>query len=448
MRSGVREDPSFPYLRIWSICRREVGLRRGTERHRVKWEIEKRSESCLFTIANIRYSEGDTLPWEEKLDTIPEVDTESLREFIVDRYLIFRKYGFPAQYPIRKRGRRDIELSGELSSWLGIREMLGKSTSIHTRDASSQYRVHIPTSWEVFLDLFSVIFEDIYGIDIRCSRRVYRELRAEGEGKEEKYDETRRDRDKRERHWKRRREWPHMGAEGIEEEKSGTAKRCDEPKYESIKKREECKECSDAHERTESQSEWEEWTSEYEKYGEVDCEKRDKRGHEIARSECQREVDLRSPCREERCEDEECKKWKREWYRAHEESELLCSRKLRDEVQSDIGEPYREQCCKREDDAIDDEKESCLSSACESEDLDDRECMAEGREESIVCRSHDDCREYERHQYDEEDIVGELLDGIERALGPLCEGADTIVLVRLTNIVFHGICCSLASEGD
>lgn len=95
MRSGVREDTALPYLSIWSIGRREVGLRSGAERLRVKWEIEKRGESCFFTIANIRYSESDTLSWEEELDTISEVDTESFREFIVDRDFIFREYGFP-----------------------------------------------------------------------------------------------------------------------------------------------------------------------------------------------------------------------------------------------------------------------------------------------------------------------------------------------------------------
>ena len=118
MRSRVREDPAFPCLSIRSIRGREVGLRSRAKRLGVKWKIEKRSESCLFTIANIRYSEGDTLPWEEELYTISEVDTESFRELIVDRHFIFREYGFPRS--IRFGSGVVVILNSRVNSPLGF----------------------------------------------------------------------------------------------------------------------------------------------------------------------------------------------------------------------------------------------------------------------------------------------------------------------------------------
>lgn len=84
MWTRVHEDETLPALCISRIGRDKVGLRSIREGERIERKIEKWTESLSFRSTNIRDCESDLPTREEEGNPISDIDSETIRELIID----------------------------------------------------------------------------------------------------------------------------------------------------------------------------------------------------------------------------------------------------------------------------------------------------------------------------------------------------------------------------
>ena len=151
MRARGREYISLPLLRIARILGDEVGMWSIRELDRVKREVEKRSKSLSDRLAYTRDREGDTPTREEEVYTISDRDRETSSEVMIDRYFSLSYPRFSGDDRILEWRCRDIELSGEFTTYLLCGEVCLEGFTIYLLYTRPEYIVHNRTrAYDIF----------------------------------------------------------------------------------------------------------------------------------------------------------------------------------------------------------------------------------------------------------------------------------------------------------